>query len=83
MKIYESYEDGIRLQISKKGHKSTSVRFCDTNGEEIEQFLKGILPIVENHKTSITIRDPKGTRTISFYGLDPQETRSIIIKKLI
>ncbi len=93
MKLYKREpEDIIRLQISRQGGEQTEyINLHQTTMDEVEKFCKRIItenlkpdPFVEGKKTMINIRECKGgkngkAKNISFRGLNPKETKDLII----
>lgn len=88
----------VRLMISKvgSGSKARYVNLEGTNREEAIEYLeklitqaardKGLSPFVKGKKTSIVVREyvtvNGPSKSISFYGFEPEEVEELIIDSL-
>lgn len=83
----------IRLTIIKKDCETFYINICDTNQNEVENYLKDLLDnqklsiFLSGHRTRIDIRDCIGgengkSKSISFRGLSTQEVNNLILKDI-
>lgn len=95
MKIFEQVViDKVRLTIRKTGHESQWITLCETDIYEVEKFLKKLIndqhfdAFLSGPRTGIDIREEKNSKngksiSISFRGLDPEQTKQLIINYIL
>jgi hypothetical protein len=94
MKIYKPIPDKVvRLTMVQQGSKNQYLTLCETNKEEVKEWLKDILKdkcdvFPNGRATTIHIRDAIGAKNLQsislrLYGLTPIEISDIISIKLL